>query len=128
LLLQILLKDFFSYFTEVVKKIFCIFFERASVCLSLFGLCRPFCIFLRDVWIRTRRAAIASRRATNLAIHLLKVVKFYLNFHAVLLGPGIIGVQEGGHSLEKARQYAALMSFGLHQASRRHLRKKIDKT
>ncbi len=25
--------------------------------------------FLRDVWIRTQRAAIASRRATNLATH-----------------------------------------------------------
>jgi hypothetical protein len=24
-------------------------------------------VFLRDVWIRTQRAAIASRRATNLA-------------------------------------------------------------
>jgi hypothetical protein len=27
-------------------------------------------VFLRDVWIRTQRAAIASRRATNLATHL----------------------------------------------------------
>jgi hypothetical protein len=26
-------------------------------------------VFLRDVWIRTQRAAIASRRATNLATH-----------------------------------------------------------
>jgi hypothetical protein len=27
-------------------------------------------VFLRDVWIRTQRAALASRRATNLATHL----------------------------------------------------------
>jgi hypothetical protein len=27
-------------------------------------------VFLRDVWIRTQRAAVASRRATNLATHL----------------------------------------------------------
>ncbi len=27
-------------------------------------------VFLRDVWIRTQRAAIASRCATNLATHL----------------------------------------------------------
>jgi hypothetical protein len=26
-------------------------------------------VFLRDVWIRTQRAAVASRRATNLATH-----------------------------------------------------------
>ena len=27
-------------------------------------------VFVRDVWIRTQRAAVASRRATNLATHL----------------------------------------------------------
>ncbi len=27
-------------------------------------------VFLRDVWIRTQRAAVASRGATNLATHL----------------------------------------------------------
>ncbi len=27
-------------------------------------------VFLRDVWIRTKRAAVASRRATNLVNHL----------------------------------------------------------
>jgi hypothetical protein len=27
-------------------------------------------VFLRDVWIRDQRAAVASRRATNLATHL----------------------------------------------------------
>ncbi len=30
-------------------------------------------VFWRDVWIRTQRAAVASRRATNLATHLDKV-------------------------------------------------------
>jgi hypothetical protein len=27
-------------------------------------------VFLRNVWIRTQRAAVASRRVTNLATHL----------------------------------------------------------
>jgi hypothetical protein len=30
--------------------------------------------FLKDVWIRTQRAAVASRRATNLATHLSNVI------------------------------------------------------
>ncbi len=30
-------------------------------------------VFLKDVWIRTQRAAVASRRATNLATHLSNV-------------------------------------------------------
>jgi hypothetical protein len=34
-------------------------------------LCRPFFNFLRDVWIRTERAAVASRRATYLATRAL---------------------------------------------------------
>ncbi len=29
--------------------------------------------FLRDVWIRTQRAAVARRRATSLATHLTKL-------------------------------------------------------
>jgi hypothetical protein len=29
-------------------------------------------VFLRDVWIGTQRAAVASRRATSLATHSLK--------------------------------------------------------
>jgi hypothetical protein len=28
------------------------------------------CVSLKDVWIRTQRAAVARRRATNLATHL----------------------------------------------------------
>ncbi len=30
-------------------------------------------VFLTDVWIRTQRSAVASRRATNLATHLLNL-------------------------------------------------------
>jgi hypothetical protein len=30
-------------------------------------------VFLRDVWIRSQTAAVASRRATNLATHLPKL-------------------------------------------------------
>ncbi len=39
-------------------------------------------VFLRDVWIRTQRAAVASRRATNLANHLPKIYFWFqkLNF------------------------------------------------
>jgi hypothetical protein len=33
-------------------------------------------VFLRDVWIRTQRAAVASRCATNLATHLPKMGGF----------------------------------------------------
>jgi hypothetical protein len=44
------------------------------VCWPLLCLCRPFCI-LRYVWILTERAAVASRRSTNLATHL---PKFYV--------------------------------------------------
>jgi hypothetical protein len=44
-------------------------FWRAIVCWPLLRFCRPYCI-LRDVWIRTHRASVSSRRATNLATHL----------------------------------------------------------
>ncbi len=48
---------------------FSIFFWRARVCRPLLCLCRPFMIFLRDVWIRTQSAAVASWCATDLATH-----------------------------------------------------------
>jgi hypothetical protein len=35
-------------------------------------------VFLRDVWIRTQRAAVTSRRATNLATHLFISSKNHL--------------------------------------------------
>ncbi len=38
----------------------------ATVCLPYVA----YFVFLRDVWIRTQRAAVASRRATNLDTHL----------------------------------------------------------
>jgi hypothetical protein len=41
-------------------------FWRARVYWPLLCLCSA----LRDIWIRTQRAAVASRRATNLATHL----------------------------------------------------------
>ncbi len=41
---------------------FCLFFWRATVIAHF--------VFLRDVWIRTQRAALASRRSTKLATHL----------------------------------------------------------
>jgi hypothetical protein len=36
-------------------------------------------IFLRDVWIRTQRAAAAARRATNVATHLPDLANLPLN-------------------------------------------------
>ncbi len=43
-----------------------VFFVRARVCWPFLCFCRPFCIF----GTRTQRAAVGSRRATNLATHL----------------------------------------------------------
>jgi hypothetical protein len=40
------------------------------VCASHFFVYVAHFVFLRDVWIRTQRASVASRRATNLATHL----------------------------------------------------------
>ncbi len=45
---------------------FCIFFWRARMCLPLLCLRRHF-VFLRDVWIRTQKAAFASRRSYQLS-------------------------------------------------------------
>jgi hypothetical protein len=46
-----------------------IFFCRLECVGHSYSLCRPF-ILLRDVWIRTQRVAMESRRTTNLATHL----------------------------------------------------------
>ncbi len=72
-----ILKGIFCYFLIVFPysildrenlfiKIFFIFW-RVRVCWPLRYFCRPFCIFeiCLIVWIRTQRAAPASRRATN---------------------------------------------------------------
>jgi hypothetical protein len=50
--------SFFEYFLGGLK---CVSHSFAYV---------TYFVFLRDVWIRTQRAAVASRRATNLATHL----------------------------------------------------------
>ncbi len=51
---------------------FCPFFWRAKACWPLLCLyMAPIFVFLTNIWIRTQRAAVASRRATNfLASHL----------------------------------------------------------
>ncbi len=43
-------------------------------------------VFLRDVWIRTQRVAVASRRATNLATHLPNLATHLPNLATHLLG------------------------------------------
>ncbi len=47
-------------------------FWRAWVCWPLFCFCRPFRIFERCLRIRAQIAAVESRRATNLATHLIR--------------------------------------------------------
>jgi hypothetical protein len=59
---------------------FCILFWRATVRWPPLCLCRPIFLFLRDVWIRTKTAAVASRRATNLATNLPNLSTHLLNF------------------------------------------------
>jgi hypothetical protein len=51
--------------------VFLYIFWRAGVCWPLFAYVAHF-VFLRDAWIRTQRAAVASSSATNLATHLPK--------------------------------------------------------
>jgi hypothetical protein len=50
-------------------------------------------LFLRDVWIRTQRAAVASRRATSLAIHL--PVNLYIVLKLPVGGLPLTGVLPG---------------------------------
>jgi hypothetical protein len=65
----------------VLFSVYC--FWRARVCCPLHCLCRPFCIFLRDVWIRNQRAAVASRRATKLATHLPNTLFFGVSIYVI---------------------------------------------
>ncbi len=52
------------------KLFYCIFFRQARVCWPLLSLCVvAHYVILRDVWVRTKRAAFASRCGTNLAMH-----------------------------------------------------------
>jgi hypothetical protein len=53
--------------------LFCIFFWRARVCWPLFCICRPFRAFKGCM---NSSVAVASGRATNLAIHLSKLFFF----------------------------------------------------
>jgi hypothetical protein len=48
---------------------FCIYYLRASVGHSFAYVAHL--VVLKDVWIRTERVAVASRRATKIATHLL---------------------------------------------------------
>ncbi len=52
-----------------IKSFFCIFCGGLECDVHSFVYVAHF-VLLRDVWIGTQRAAVASRRATNLAIHL----------------------------------------------------------
>ncbi len=61
------------YLADVILRFFCILFCRARVCRGHSFVYVAHFVFLRDVWIRTQRAAAASRRATNLATHLPKI-------------------------------------------------------
>ncbi len=47
-------------------RLFCIFFGRLDCVGRSFAYVAHFG-FLRDVWIRTQKDAVASRRATNIA-------------------------------------------------------------
>ncbi len=53
--------------------LFFFFFFGGLECVGHFFAYVAHFVFLRDVWIQTQRAAVASRRATNLATHLPKL-------------------------------------------------------
>jgi hypothetical protein len=55
---------------------------------GLYCVCHSFAnvahfVFLGDVWIRTQRAAVASRRATNLATQLATATHLSTTIHVV---------------------------------------------
>jgi hypothetical protein len=60
------------------QKNCCIFFGRLECVGHSFSYVAHF-VFLRDVWIRAQKAAVASRRATNLATH-LSTEPFWFSF------------------------------------------------
>ncbi len=55
-----------------IYSIFCIFFGRLKCVGHSFAYVAHF-LFLRYVWIRTQRAAVASRCATNLPLRILNI-------------------------------------------------------
>jgi hypothetical protein len=62
-----------------------IFFVAVYSVLATPLLMSPIFVFLRDVWIRTQSAAVASRRATNLATHLPTLAAHLPNLATYLL-------------------------------------------
>ncbi len=58
-------------FLKLNKCYFLYIFWQARVCWCPYGV---HFVFLKDVWIRTQRAAEASMRATSLATHLSNVI------------------------------------------------------
>jgi hypothetical protein len=69
-----------------IPKYFFIFFGGTSVLATLLCLCRPLFFFF-GVWIWTQsRAAVASRRATNLPTHLPNLATHFPKYFMV---PGV---------------------------------------
>jgi hypothetical protein len=56
-------------YCKLTVNFFCIFLEGLE-CVGHSFTYVAYSVFLSDVWIRTQRAAIAVRRATNLSTHL----------------------------------------------------------
>jgi hypothetical protein len=52
---------------ETERGVFLYFFFRGLECVGHSLVYVAHSVFLRDVWVRTQRAAVASRRATNLS-------------------------------------------------------------
>ncbi len=74
-------------YSYVCYFFFFFLFWRAIVFWPLLCLCRPFCIFERCLdWIRTQRAAVASRRATDLGTHLLNQGDGYVCYLLIFQG------------------------------------------
>ncbi len=63
-------KEQLSSLIHVCAKFFLVFFDGLECVGHSFAYVAHF-VFGGDVWIRTQRAAVASRSATNLATHLL---------------------------------------------------------
>ncbi len=68
----------FCRFDDFEKFFMYIFWRPVSVGHS-FNLLVTHFVFLRDVWIRTQRAAVANRSATNFATHLFTNLATHLN-------------------------------------------------
>jgi hypothetical protein len=61
--------------------LFLVYFFGGLECVGHSFAYVAYVVFLRDVWIRIQRTAVASRRATNLATHLSDLA----THHAFLL-------------------------------------------